>query len=409
MEGGHATLTGSASFLQTAEPAPRLLLVDDESAVRLTLAAVLAREGYDVTAVATGQEALALIHDGAFDVIVTDLRLDDMDGMALLSEACERNPHAVTIVLTGYGSLESAVDAIRRGVFGYLLKPCKLDEMTSLIRTGLEARRMARENKQIEIAQAVAEARQRAAHDFERDKGNWLAAISHDLKGPLTTIKGTVQWLRRGGRYRDEQRLLDAFESIDLTVSRMARMIDELADVTRADDDHRGLNLEPHSLPQLVGRIVAEYRPTTDRHDIQFDCGCDDLPVLCDGAQLERVVGNLLSNAIKYSPGAGPIHVTLDRDDYGDPPAALLRIQDHGLGIPAGELANIFGRFYRGTNVIGHIPGTGIGLTGSRQILEDHGATISVESEEGKGSTFTVRFPLAHTASVPAPRPALSS
>jgi len=377
------------------EPAARLLLVDDETAVRMTLAALLAKEGYDVTSAGSGAEALARLREGAFDVILSDLRLDDMDGMAVLEEARQRNPEIVAVVLTGYASLESAIDAIGRGVFGYIVKPCKIDEMKATIRSGLDRRNASRVNKQVEIAEAVAESRQRAMRDFEVEKGAWLAAISHDLKGPLTTIKGTVQWLRRKGRLRDEQRLLEAFDQIDLTTSRMARMIDELADVGQTDEDHRRLNLEPHELPALVRRIVAEHQPTTDRHTIEVDCRCEDLRVMCDGPQMERVVGNLLSNAIKYSPASGTITVTLDRDDQGCQPAAVLRVTDQGLGIPADELPRIFTRFYRGTNVSGRIPGTGIGLAGSRQILEAHGATISVESEEGRGSTFTVRFPLA--------------
>jgi signal transduction histidine kinase len=382
--------------LQEQEPAARLLLVDDETAVRMTLAAVLAKEGYEVSTAASGREALALLREGDFDVVVADIRMDDVDGLTVLSAAQECNPEVVTVVLTGYASLESAIDAIRRGVFGYLVKPCKLDEMKTILRSGLERRRTNRVNKQIEIARAAAEARQRTMRDFELQKGTWLAAISHDLKGPLTTIKGTVQWLRRKGRLQNERQLLEAFEQIDLTASRMARMIDELGDIGRTDKDHRRLNLELQNLPALVRRIVAEHQPTTDRHTIEVDCRREDLTIRCDVPQMERVVGNLLSNAIKYSPAGGPITATIDCEagDNGNA-VAVLQVSDQGLGIPEDELGNIFTRFYRGTNVSSRIPGTGVGLTGSRQILEAHGATISVDSVEGKGSTFTVRFPLA--------------
>jgi signal transduction histidine kinase len=379
------------------QPVPRLLLVDDEAAVRLTVAAVLAKEGYDVTAAASGGEALRLLHEGEFDVVVSDLRLDDMEGLALLSRAQELQPEVVTVVLTGYATLESAIDAVRRGVFGYVLKPCKIDEMKATIRSGLDRQHVHRAHKEVEVAKAVAEARQRAMRDFEVQKGSWLAAISHDLKGPLTTIKGTVQWLRRKDRFRDEERLLKAFETIDLTSSRMARMIDELGDLGRAEADPRRLNLEAHDLAALVQRIVAEHQPTTDRQSIEVECRACDLTILCDGPQMERVVGNLLSNAIKYSPGSGTIRVTLDKDET----SAVLQVADQGLGIPADELGNVFMRFYRGTNVTGRIPGTGVGLAGSRQILDDHGATIEVESVEGQGSTFTIRFPLAGDESCP--------
>jgi len=380
------------------EPAPKLLLADDDDSVRVTLAAVLAKEGYNVCAVPDGTSALVQIRQDHFDIVVSDLQLGDVEGLAVLAEARQREPDVVTVVLTGYASMESAIDAIRQGVFGYIVKPCKIDEMKDTIRVGLERQRANQVNKQAELAQAAAEARQRLYGEFEAQKGNWLAAISHDLKGPLTTIKGTVQWLQRRGKFRDEARLMAAFETIDLTSARMARMLDELGDLGRAEGDRRPLSLELEDLTQLVRRIVAEQRPTTDRHTIEIDCRCDGLTVLCDGPQMERVVGNLLSNAIKYSPG-GIIVVSLDRDTNGQDAMAVLQVTDHGLGIPPDELPHIFDRFYRGTNVSSRIPGTGIGLTGTRQILEEHGATISVASEEGKGSAFTVRVPLAEPES----------
>jgi DNA-binding response OmpR family regulator len=237
------------------EPAPRLLLVDDDDSVRLTMAAVLAKEGYDVTAAPDGASAVAQLREHEFDVVVSDLRLGDMDGLGVLSEARQRNPEIITVVLTGYGSMESAIDAIRQGVFGYIVKPCKIDEMKATIRTGLERQRAQQVSRQAEMAKAAAEAREQLSRELEAQKGNWLAAISHDLKGPLTTIKGTVQWLRRKDKFRDEQRLMAAFETINLAASRMARMLDELGDIGRAEGARRPLRRHPGR------RAAAHLRP----------------------------------------------------------------------------------------------------------------------------------------------------
>jgi signal transduction histidine kinase len=106
------------------------------------------------------------------------------------------------------------------------------------------------------------------------------------------------------------------------------------------------------------------------------------------------VLGNLLDNAIKYSPDGGDIAVTIALAEADGQRQAVLSVQDHGIGIPAGDLPHVFERFFRGTNVAGRIRGTGIGLAGSRQIVEQHGGTLTVESREGEGSTFTVRLPL---------------
>jgi signal transduction histidine kinase len=114
---------------------------------------------------------------------------------------------------------------------------------------------------------------------------------------------------------------------------------------------------------------------------------------------MERVIRNMLDNAIKYSPAGGDIVVRADAEECGDGTWAVLAIQDRGIGIPAADLPFVFDRFHRGGNVAGRIAGSGIGLTGARQIVEQHGGAIAVESREGEGSTFTLRLPLAPSPS----------
>jgi two-component system, OmpR family, phosphate regulon sensor histidine kinase PhoR len=127
----------------TTEAPARILLVDDEESVLFTLEAVLKKEGYAVTAVNSGLEALRAIREHSFDLLLSDLRIDDVDGLTLLAAAQKRDPETVSILLTGYASLESAVQALRYGAFNYLLKPCNIDEMKLTIARGLEKKRLA--------------------------------------------------------------------------------------------------------------------------------------------------------------------------------------------------------------------------------------------------------------------------
>ncbi len=128
----------------TASGAPaRVLLVDDEESVLLTLEAVLRQEGYQVKAVGSGSDALRALQRDAYDLLLTDLRIDEIDGLTLLAAAQKRDPETISILLTGYASLESAVQALRHGAFNYLLKPCNIDEMKLTIARGLEKKRLA--------------------------------------------------------------------------------------------------------------------------------------------------------------------------------------------------------------------------------------------------------------------------
>jgi CheY-like chemotaxis protein/anti-anti-sigma regulatory factor len=118
----------------------RLLVVDDEESVRVTTAAILEQEGYHVETASDGTEALATVARGNFDLVLTDLRMEDMDGITLLHELQTRHPGVVTIVLTGYASIESSIDALRQGVYDYLVKPCVVDDLKRTVRRALEHR-----------------------------------------------------------------------------------------------------------------------------------------------------------------------------------------------------------------------------------------------------------------------------
>jgi signal transduction histidine kinase len=154
------------------------------------------------------------------------------------------------------------------------------------------------------------------------------------------------------------------------------------------------LNRRETDLVALLRQEVAEIAETSAQHRIALQTSLPELVGWWDLARLERVFANLLSNAVKYSPQGGDVLVSVSREEDTTGKLAVIAITDQGLGIPAEDLPHIFERFHRGQNVPSGIQGTGIGLTGARQIVEQHGGTIGVTSTEGRGSTFTVRLPL---------------
>ena len=231
------------------------------------------------------------------------------------------------------------------------------------------------------------------AEEAVRVRDQFLSTVSHDLKSPLTTIKGRVQLLRQrlsATPTPEGERLAADLSRIDQTAARMTRLIDELLDVARLQAG-QPLALDPHpvDLAALVRRMVTEYQDVSRRHRIRVETPAPAVLGVFDPSRLERVLDNLLSNSIKYSPTGGDITVRLREE--GD--TAILEVRDRGLGIPAADLPHIFERFRRAGNV-GRASGTGLGLTGTRQIVEKHGGTIAVDSEEGAGTTVTVRLPL---------------
>jgi len=243
--------------------------------------------------------------------------------------------------------------------------------------------------------------------DAMRRVDQFISAASHDLKTPLTVIKTMAQLMRRRlgpADLPDTAWFDESLGSIDAAVMKMTGQIDELLDVSRLQNRRRlDLELRQTDLVALVRRTAEEQQQTTTAHTIRVEVGAARLTGRMDPGRIERVLANLIGNAIKYSPGGGEILVTVGRE-HGLTPAiateaapaewAVIAIQDQGIGIPARDLPYVFERFHRAGNASGRISGSGIGLAGARQIVEQHGGTISVESVEGKGSIFTVRLPL---------------
>jgi signal transduction histidine kinase len=227
--------------------------------------------------------------------------------------------------------------------------------------------------------------------------------VSHDLKNPLQIIISQTELLRRRitrGHTLPEQ-LNMQLAAMDATAEKMVRQIDGLLDLTRLQAGQRiVLQREPVDLVALARQLLDEHQPTTDRHQLVLDTALPELIGWWDRERLERAIANLLGNAIKYSPGGGTITVHLAEVQDTSGAQASVAVQDQGIGIPTAEAPQLFERYRRASNVIQGFAGTGVGLASARWIVEEHGGMIDVVSEDGAGSTFTIRLPLqpAHTA-----------
>src|SRR5579859_1348599 len=288
----------------TAGTAPRVLVVDDEEPVVETIRGVLELDGYDITVTTSGSEAMALIRAEFFDVVLTDLRMEDVDGTDLLREVHQRAADTATIVLTGYVSVDSAIDALRQGAWDYLVKPCDVLELRATVSRGVERSRLASQltarvrdleqaNETIRALNLELEARvERATAELREEitaKDEFMSTVSHDLKSPLTFIKGMANLRRRKVVPTPEnQPFLDALEQIETSAGRMAQQLDELVDASRLETG-RPLELrrERLDLVELARKAVAEHQQTTDRHALHVNADVNELVGSWDGTRLE--------------------------------------------------------------------------------------------------------------------------
>jgi signal transduction histidine kinase len=224
-------------------------------------------------------------------------------------------------------------------------------------------------------------------HQLRTERDCILAAISHDVKNPLAVIQGSARRGIAGGEKGDVARL---FRRIDSAAVQAAYLIDALSDLHSLDGNQIQLDLRRGDLRHAAEAAIDQMEAVASRHSLRYSAPA--LPVMAayDERRIQRVLQNLIGNAIKYSPDEGAIDIEL----RASPAAAEITVRDHGVGIPAEERRRVFERGYRASTV-GSIPGTGLGLFISAEIVKRHGGTIACTGPAGGGTVIEVRLPLA--------------
>lgn len=216
----------------------------------------------------------------------------------------------------------------------------------------------------------------------ERQKSEFIGMISHELKNPLTSIRGYADLIQRLVARKNEGKIMTYAESIRRQSEQVVSMINELLDITKIETGRLTYQDERFKLEELVQEIVSDQQVTTKTHVIHCSVR-GSMTVLADRYRIGQVVTNLLSNAIKYSPGAQKIEVSLRQKGQ----RALLLVRDFGVGIPYSDQPKLFQPFFRAGNS-GSAKGTGVGLYISQQIVNRHKGKLWVASKPGKGSVF---------------------
>jgi signal transduction histidine kinase len=273
------------------------------------------------------------------------------------------------------------------------------DDKLPLAEVLAERAALAIENAKLYTEQVEA---RRKVEDLSRLKDEFLSIASHELRTPVTSIKGYTQLAKMLIRENDlstsEEYLDIALDQID----RMSRLILELLDVSRIETGRLEIRREPIAWAHFVRDVVHRHHTAVSDRRFHVSVTTEDKMVTGDRDRLEQVLGNLLENAVKYSPDGSDVSVTVeDRND-----AFVTAVCDRGIGIPADELGQVFERFHRGRQVSStNYGGLGLGLYITKQIIERHGGTIWVESKEGQGTTFYFSLPVSAEATAIASPP----
>lgn len=350
----------------------RILYLDDEENNLLAFKALFRRE-YEVFTTTSPQEAVSILGAHDIQVIFSDQKMPDLSGAEFFELTAREFPDSVRILITGYADIEAVIDAINKGqVYRYVTKPWNENDLKICLQNAVERyndqRELREQNKRLEQVNAELE--------------KFIYSASHDLRAPLVSIQGVVSLARAES---DPSKNSDYLSMIEQSTQKLDQFIQHIV--------HYYQNLKSDDLISTVAfksfaeEIVRQCLSTDPDPKIRINLDIESPDeIRTDENRLRVILGNLVGNAIKFRDNkrAEPeVSIRMSRNDK----RIVIHVEDNGVGIDPNALPNIFDMFHR---TPGNSPGSGIGLYITRQTVHRMGGTISVISEPGKGSRFTV-------------------
>lgn len=371
----------------TAErPAASILIVDDEEALQTSLVTAFALEGYRAAGAGSGREALQRLQQNSWDALLVDLRMPDIDGIQLMERVRESAPDTLVILMTGGGTVETAVRALKGGAYDYILKPFTLAEIFHIVKRGLEQQRLKLENVQLSELN-------RRLRELDQIKTNLLSAVTHEFRTPLTVMSGWLDLLLGDhfGQLSGKQR--ESLTAVRTGTVRLGRLISNLLVFVESDRSQLAGKRLPLNLGDVLRDILTELSPECEERQVSARVeSAPELPsLLGDGEYLRVLFFNLVENAIKFNEPGGEVVIRARLDES----SFLVSVTNARGEIPAERIPRLLEPFTQGDMSASRAAsGLGLGLAVARLIADAHGGRMAIESGQGRGTTVHVRLPL---------------
>jgi two-component system, sensor histidine kinase and response regulator len=388
-----------------------VLIIDDTPSNVEVLSGILASEGYDMLTATDGESGLRLARECTPDLVLLDLVLPGIMGIEVLDVLKRERPDTIVILTTAFGSEETAIQAIRKGVNDYIInkRPFDADEVREVVRRARNEVMLRRENSRLqrELTSANQQLKEysgylehsvdelRAANErlknLDGAKASFFSMISHELRHPLTVAKGYLELVTaNGSSFDNENQKYLAIAEQSLTI--LDKMLDDLLDLSRIEAGHYQIDRQTEGAAPLVNQTILGMTAAASAKEIKLETQVSaSLPLVsADPRRIGQVLTNLVDNAIKFTPAGGLIKLSAREL----PNEVEFTVSDTGIGIAPSELEKIFDRFYQIKNpALPNLEGAGLGLAISREIVRLHGGQIWATSEEGRGTQLHFTLP----------------
>jgi light-regulated signal transduction histidine kinase (bacteriophytochrome) len=364
----------------------RVLVVDDEVPQMRALCDTLRDHDYEVDGYTSARSALAALQEKRFDLLLTDLMMPEMDGISLLHAARQIDPDLVAIMMTGEGSITSAVEAMKSGALDYILKPFKLSAILSVLNRAMAIRELRIKNMALE--------EQVREHTIElevalKDLESFSYSVSHDLRAPLRIAGSYLTMLTEdfsGQLPTEAEKIIGVAKR---SIGHMAQLVEDLLRLARLG--RQPLSTQRVEMTELVHEVLEELLAATPERMIEIEVG--ELPA-CTGDMglLRQIYFNLLSNSLKFTRDRKKPRVEIGaRREESE---HIYFVRDNGAGFDMRYSEKLFRAFQR-LHKANEYEGTGIGLSIAHKIVERHGGRIWAEGEPDHGASFYFSLPIS--------------
>ena len=373
---------------------PHVLVIDDEVGPRESLRMLL-KPNYQVHTANSVEAGLRLLREKKPDAIVSDIRMPGTSGIDGLRRIREIDPHVAVIMLTGFGALETAQEALRLGANDYISKPFDAREMRDVISRNVERTRVQRSGEN--AAAEIRELNNRLLKELAQKErlaslGQASAEFVHDLGNPLTIVWGYVQLLaKKLEQSEKENGVANPASAKELNIiEQNVRLCRELLTMWQSYGSVEAAPHQPVSVWQIVQEVLKGAESIAAQSGVEISADlCEEGMVLGDAVQIKRAIQNVIVNAVQASAETkGPMTVSCTCKDY----YVDVKVQDAGCGITPAQMPKIFEPYF--TTRLGR-SGTGLGLYITKKVVEDHHGSIKVDSTPDVGTIFTIRLPLS--------------
>jgi two-component system sensor histidine kinase/response regulator len=371
-----------------------ILVVDDEPGIRQGCRRALEPHGFEVIAAANITEALLKIKDQPFALALIDVMMPDGRGVDLLGPLLAKDADTVCVIITGFATVELAVEAIKRGAYDFIAKPFTADVLVMTVNQGLEKRRLSLEAKRLQRVEQEAAQLVKDKEEMERlnqFKTQFMLTVAHELRSPVGGAQSLIRTLARGLAGEVNERQKEILGRIEGRMDLLMTLIDDLLALAETKAVEVERKLEEIDLQPVLRQLVDRFSDEAGGKNIHLELQSPPDGVFIQATQdgLVKIFGNLIGNAIKYTPEGGRVSVKVEELDR----TVQVSVSDTGIGIAAEDLPNLGDEFFRARNALeAGIKGTGLGLSIVKQLVDHFGGEMAVTSKVGQGTTFTLKL-----------------